>query len=66
MEGLNSMNSPWIKGYASEEFRQCTEEWIDYIDEICENISEDEKERLKDIFIKSSFYEMEFWNMANK
>ena len=57
---------PWIKEYASEEFRQCTEEWIDYIDEICENISEDEKERLKDIFIKSSLYEMEFWNMANK
>ena len=39
---------------------------IYYIDGICENISEDEKERLKDIFIKSSLYEMEFWNMANK
>lgn len=58
--------SPWIKEYASEEFRQCTEAWIDYINEICENISEDEKERLKDIFIKSSLYELEFWNMANK
>ncbi len=58
--------SPWIKEYASEEFRQCTEAWIDYINEICENISEDEKERLKDVFIKSSLYEMEFWNMANK
>ncbi|MDU2490683.1 MAG: thiaminase II [Clostridium celatum] len=58
--------SQWIKEYASEEFRQCTEAWIDYINEICENISEDEKERLKDVFIKSSLYEMEFWNMANK
>lgn len=57
---------PWIMGYASDEFRQCAQEWIDYIDEICENISEVEKERLKDIFIKSSLYEMEFWNMANK
>lgn len=47
-------------------YTKCTQEWIDYIDEICENISEDEKERLKDIFIKSSLYEMEFWNMANK
>ena len=58
--------SPWIKEYASDEFRQCTEEWIDYINEICEDVSEMEKERLKDIFIKSSLYEMEFWNMANK
>ena len=58
--------SPWIKEYASDEFRQCTEEWIDYINEICEDVSEMEKERLKDIFIKSNLYEMEFWNMANK
>lgn len=58
--------APWIKEYASEEFRQCTEEWINYIDEICKNVSEVEKERLKDIFIKSSLYEMDFWNMANK
>ncbi|MBQ8998343.1 MAG: hypothetical protein IJ086_06610, partial [Clostridium sp.] len=47
-------------------YTKCTQEWIDYIDEICENISEDEKEKQKDIFIKSSLYEMEFWNMANK
>lgn len=58
--------APWIEEYASEEFRQCAQEWIDYIDYLCENISEVEKENLKDIFVKSSLYEMEFWNMANK
>ena len=42
------------------------QEWIDYIDDICNDISEVKKERLKDIFIKSSLYEMEFLNMANK
>ena len=56
----------WIEGYASNEFREYTQEWIDYIDDICNDISEVKKERLKDIFIKSSLYEMEFWNMANK
>ena len=58
--------APWIEGYASNEFRECAQEWIDYIDDICKDISEVKKERLKDIFIKSSLYEMEFWNMANK
>lgn len=58
--------TPWIEGYASNEFREYTQEWIDYIDDICNDISEVKKERLKDIFIKSSLYEMEFWNMANK
>lgn len=58
--------APWIEGYASNEFRECAQEWIDYIDDICKDISEVKKEKLKDIFIKSSLYEMEFWNMANK
>lgn len=58
--------TPWIEEYASNEFREYTQEWIDYIDDICNDISEVKKERLKDIFIKSSLYEMEFWNMANK
>ena len=58
--------TPWIEEYASNEFREYTQEWIDYIDDICNDISEVKKERVKDIFIKSSLYEMEFWNMANK
>lgn len=54
----------WIEEYSSEEFKVCADAWINYIDYLCENISESEKEDLKDIFIKSSLYEMEFWNMA--
>ena len=48
------------------EFKDGEKIAIDYIDDICNDISEVKKERLKDIFIKSSLYEMEFWNMANK
>lgn len=62
----NNFYRPWIEEYASEEFRICTEKWINYIDELCAHISEEEMEDLKDIFIKSSLYEMEFWNMAYK
>jgi thiaminase len=30
------------------------------------DLSKEEEEQLIDIFIKSSLYEMDFWNMANK
>lgn len=56
----------WIKMYADEEFNNVANKWIDYTNKICENVDEKEKEKLKDIFIKSSLYELEFWNMAYK
>lgn len=62
----NNFYTPWIKEYSSEEFKKCTESWIEYIDDICKDLSDEEKDHLIDIFLKSSLYEMEFWNMANK
>ena len=58
--------SEWIKMYAGEGFTSFADEWIDYTNKICENITDEEKMKLKEIFIRSSVYEMEFWNMANK
>lgn len=55
---------PWIEEYSSQDFKSCADEWIDYINYLCKDISDDEKESLKDIFIKSSLYEMKFWDMA--
>lgn len=54
----------WIRGYISEEFRKDTQWVIDLVDELSENLSEREKERLKDIFINTSRYEYLFWDMA--
>lgn len=56
----------WIDMYDGKEFTIFCEKWTKYIDMICENISEEEKLRLEEIFIKCSIYEMEFWNMAYK
>ena len=41
-------------------------EWIDFTNEICQNLSDKTKEKLKDIFIRASIYELEFWDMAYK
>lgn len=55
---------PWIEEYSCDEFKNCADTWIDYINSICKDIPEEEVNNLKEIFVKSSLYEMEFWNMA--
>ncbi|WFD09589.1 thiaminase II [Tepidibacter hydrothermalis] len=54
----------WIDTYASDGYCQFTQAWIDYIDDLCADITDEKKENIKEIFIKSSLYELEFWNMA--
>lgn len=55
---------PWIDLYGSKEFTDFSDEWIEYTNRLCEDLSEDERKKLRDIFIKASIYEMEFWHMA--
>lgn len=54
----------WIEAYGGDEYTQTSNEWIDYTNEFCENISLKEKEKLSLIFKKSSLYELKFWDMA--
>ncbi|MBU3091963.1 thiaminase II [Clostridium sp. CM028] len=56
--------NPWIEEYASEDFEKFTNDWLDYINDLCEDIDEIEKKRLLAIFMKSCMYELEFWNRA--
>jgi thiaminase/transcriptional activator TenA len=56
----------WIDSYNSDEYKNFTKLWIDFTNDLCKNIDESKKERLKEIFRKSSIYEYEFWDMAYK
>lgn len=56
----------WIDAYSGEEYSKLTEEWINFTNETCKDLSIEKKEKLKDIFRKASLYELEFWNMAYK
>ena len=56
----------WIETYASDEYVGFKNEWLDFTNELCENLPQDTKEKLKDIFLRASKYELEFWNMAYK
>ena len=56
----------WIDSYSCEGYEQVAKKSIDFVNVLCKNIDYNKKEKLKDIFIKSSIYEMRFWDMAYK
>ncbi|OZM58221.1 thiaminase II [Lottiidibacillus patelloidae] len=54
----------WIAAYGGEWFRELVEEQINRLDAIAETVSEKDRERMKEHFIISSYYELDFWEMA--
>ena len=62
----NNFYKSWIEVYVDKGYDEFTKEWLDYANRVCQNLSYDKKKKLKDIFIKSSLYEMKFWDMAYK
>ena len=58
--------SKWIDSYSNEEYRLCAQKSIDLANKVCANVDENKKEKLKEIFLKGSIYEMAFWDMAYK
>lgn len=54
----------WIKMYADNEFDEVLKEWLEYTNHLCKDLSEEEIKKLTEIFVKSSLYELDFWNMA--
>ena len=56
----------WIESYSSEDYALCAKKNIDIANKICAGVDENKKEKLKEIFIKASIYEMKFWDMAYK
>ncbi|MCT2534267.1 thiaminase II [Aquibacillus koreensis] len=54
----------WIGAYGGEWFRTLVQEQIDRLDEIAEQVTDADRNRMKDHFIISSQYEFSFWEMA--
>lgn len=54
----------WIKMYSYNKFDEVLKEWLEYTNYLCKNLSEEEIKKLTEIFVKSSLYELDFWNMA--
>ncbi|AKA69648.1 thiaminase II [Clostridium scatologenes] len=54
----------WIKGYISKEYEKETLWLLDLVNNIAKHLSEKELDRLNEIFINCSKYELMFWDMA--
>ncbi|MDQ1912259.1 thiaminase II [Paenibacillus sp. GD4] len=56
----------WIAAYGGEWFRELVQEQIDRVDALAEQVTEADRERMKQHFLISSQYEYLFWDMAYK
>lgn len=56
----------WIECYSSDRYEELTNWNIELVEKYCKNLSEEEKEHLKTIFINCSIYEYKFWDMSYK
>ena len=55
--------APLINDYTDISYAQICKEWSDFADKLCYNISDKQKNKLCEIYLKSSYYELDFWNM---
>lgn len=54
----------WVRGYASDAYKEMTEELLDLVNKEGEGISDEKKRELIEIFTKCSRYEGLFWDLA--
>ena len=54
----------WLNMYASDWFQDSTQEMIDLLDELVEQLGDTEKEKVKEQFIIAKEYELAFWEMS--
>lgn len=54
----------WISMYADDWFQTSTQEQIDLLDQLAEETSDKEKEKIKEQFVIAKEYELAFWEMA--
>ena len=54
----------WIRGYSGEEYANANRKIEKLMNRLCENINENQTQKLIDIFVICSEYEYKFWDMA--
>lgn len=60
----NETFGEWVEGYSSKEYVESTQDIINLVDELGENISEEKALYLEEVFKNCGRYEYGFWDMA--
>ena len=53
----------WFESYTSKEYINANQGWIDVLDSVAERLSQEETEKLCNIFITCARYENRLWDM---
>lgn len=61
---IHPIYGEWVKTYSGEDYARENEIWMEWMDNLAENASLSQRERLIEIFVRCSEYELDFWNMA--
>ena len=62
----NETFGEWIEGYTSDDYKANTQEIIDLVNKLGENITEEKEAYLKEVFVNCSRFEYAFWDMSYK
>ena len=54
----------WVQSYSGEEYADMNQGLIDLMNRLAEDVSDEQLDRLKEIFVNCSRYELGFWDMA--
>ncbi len=60
---LNSYFKPFLMDYTDDIYADICKNWAEYAENLCKNLSSEEKIKLEGIYIRSSQYELDFWKM---
>lgn len=61
---LNGPFGPMIRDYVVENSDAICQEWVQYADKICQDLTAEQMQRCLEIFRGSSLHELNFWNMS--
>ena len=62
----NTLYWPLVRDYASENYLLSCQKWAEYADQICAELSSEQKAKCMQIFRDCSAHELHFWEMSNQ
>lgn len=64
LDGGENYYDAWIDAYAGEAFEEFSIESVELMNRMVENLTDEERKELIEIFVESCEYEMGFWDMS--
>lgn len=62
---VNSYYGKLVEDYTSIEYKESCDYWMEFVNELCENLDSKRKKKLREIYMESSKQELYFWEMFN-